>query len=631
MKRLKAAILALVIFLPTNLFVPNAHAATLLVTIDPGNASSYPGSGSTVTDLTSSLSGTMSGVTYDGVNNCGVFTFGGGGKISFPTTNFGTQFSISAWVQPTSDAYSIQTLISNAGANTATTGFKAYWNSWNSYDHKMLVEHGNGSTGGATLSSAAQVTINAWQHLVFTFDTNSRAITMYKNGSLVANDGTLLTSGINTNQSWWLGSIGGNSYYMNAKLGVVKIYSTVLTAGEVSSDYNSTSARYAATPTCPAPAAPSNSAAPTISGTTTYNSVLTASTGTWSGSPTYAYQWQSASTSGGTYSNISGATSSTYTLASADVGQYIKVNVTATNAGGSTSALSAATSQIGKATQASFTHNLSSSGKAYPYSELVTFTPSGGSGSGAVTYAISSGGSATGCALSADTATVTVSASTSGTCFIQATKAADNNYNLIAGTPRIYTFSKTSGSLSFATTSYSKMYAETVTVLATGLGSGAITYSKGASTACDVNTTTGVVTITAGSGTCTISASIAADANYLTANSSNTVSISVARAYTSASITFAPGDLVFRTAKLITVSASVNGKVSFKANNVRIAGCTNLLANSSNSYTVSCSYKPSIRNGVMISVTLDPTDSAYISSVSSSQRFTVLPRASSRT
>lgn len=631
MKRFKAALLALTFITPSCLYIPVANAATLMVTIDPANSSSYSGSGTTVTDLTSGINGTMSNVSFSNSTNCGVFTFSGSSTISFPTTNFGNQFSISAWVKPTSDAYSIQTLFSNAGANTATNGFKTYWNTWNSYDHKMLVEHGNGTSGGATLSTAAQVTISAWQHLVFTINKSNSTVTMYRNGSQVATDSTALTANVGTNQSWWLGAIGGSSYYMNAQLGVVKIYSTVLTSAEVTSDYNSTSARYQATPSCPAPAAPANSVAPTISGTATFNSVLTANNGTWSGSPTYTYQWQRAATSGGSYSNISGATSSTYTLVSADVGQYLKVNVTATNAGGSASALSAASSQIGKATQSSLSLSLSASSKNYPYAQLLTFTPSGGSGTGTTTYSIFSGGTASNCALSSDTATVTLSASSIGTCLIQATKAADSNYNSISSSSQTFTFGKATGSLSFSTTAYSKMYGETFTVLASGSGSGAVTYSKGVSTACDVNTTTGVVTITSGSGSCTISASIAADSNYLAANSSNSVSVTVSRATTSAAISFAPGNLVFRTAKLITVYASVSGKVTFRANGIRIAGCVNKAANAGNSYTVTCSYKPSIRNGVTISVTLDPTDASYISNITSSQRFAVLPRASSRT
>lgn len=45
--------------------------------------------------------------------------------------------------------------------------------------------------------------------------------------------------------------------------------------------------------------------------------------------PTFAYQWKRANTAGGTYSNITGATSATYTPVADDVGKYLKCQVTA--------------------------------------------------------------------------------------------------------------------------------------------------------------------------------------------------------------------------------------------------------------------------------------------------------------
>lgn len=84
-------------------------------------------------------------------------------------------------------------------------------------------------------------------------------------------------------------------------------------------------------------AAPVNTAAPTISGTTTQGETLTATTGTWTGtpSPAFAYQWQRGTT------NISGATLATYTLQAGDVGSTVRCVVTATNVQGSASANSA--------------------------------------------------------------------------------------------------------------------------------------------------------------------------------------------------------------------------------------------------------------------------------------------------
>lgn len=64
---------------------------------------------------------------------------------------------------------------------------------------------------------------------------------------------------------------------------------------------------------------------------------LTTSNGTWTGSPTFTYQWNR------TGSPISGATASSYTVQSADDGLAITCTVTGTNGGGSASASSSNT------------------------------------------------------------------------------------------------------------------------------------------------------------------------------------------------------------------------------------------------------------------------------------------------
>ena len=66
-----------------------------------------------------------------------------------------------------------------------------------------------------------------------------------------------------------------------------------------------------------------------ITGTPQVGSVLTAGGLTPSGA-TATYQWQSAATTGGTYTPISGATSSTYTPVTGDLGRFIKVEATGT-------------------------------------------------------------------------------------------------------------------------------------------------------------------------------------------------------------------------------------------------------------------------------------------------------------
>jgi hypothetical protein len=97
----------------------------------------------------------------------------------------------------------------------------------------------------------------------------------------------------------------------------------------------------------PPPAAPANTVLPVVSGSAAEGETLSASSGSWSGSPTsYAYQWQDCNATGGGCASIAGATASSYKLVAGDVGHTVRVVVTASNASGSTSASSAATAVV---------------------------------------------------------------------------------------------------------------------------------------------------------------------------------------------------------------------------------------------------------------------------------------------
>jgi Right handed beta helix region len=107
------------------------------------------------------------------------------------------------------------------------------------------------------------------------------------------------------------------------------------------------SATSAQTAVVTAPAPPSNTAPPTISGQTVQGQTVSATKGTWSGTPTsFAYQWRACDSSGNTCTNLSGASAPTYTLTSGDVGHTLRAVVTATNAAGSAAGTSAATGVV---------------------------------------------------------------------------------------------------------------------------------------------------------------------------------------------------------------------------------------------------------------------------------------------
>jgi hypothetical protein len=103
-------------------------------------------------------------------------------------------------------------------------------------------------------------------------------------------------------------------------------------------------------------AAPHNTKEPVVSGNTVVGSTLSATNGDWTGTApiNYAYQWVRCPTSGGKpdgsdCASISGATTSSYVIGSADAGKRLRIRVTASNADGSVTVASNATATIASA------------------------------------------------------------------------------------------------------------------------------------------------------------------------------------------------------------------------------------------------------------------------------------------
>lgn len=97
--------------------------------------------------------------------------------------------------------------------------------------------------------------------------------------------------------------------------------------------------------------APVNTSPPTITGTFKEDSTLSVDHGGWTGSPSpsFTYQWQRCDATGGGCVDLTGASATTYKTITAEVGNTLRVKVTATNSHGSTLATTPETPLIAPA------------------------------------------------------------------------------------------------------------------------------------------------------------------------------------------------------------------------------------------------------------------------------------------
>lgn len=525
----------------------------------------------------------------------------------------GQDFTVSAWIKTT-----------NVGSGTshwtqmhvmsAESGGLA--NDWGfGVDGNGKISFGTGGASDLTYASSTSVNTGNWVMVTATRTNSTGAIKIYVNGSLETNSGSNSNANrtLTSNATLKIGAGDDGGATFGGNIGAVYGYNAVLTDAQVLENYNSTMQTYGYSPPTPA-----NSAVPTISGTTTFGQVLTTTTGTWSNSPTYSYQWSRAATSGGSYTNISGATSSTYTLVTADVGQYLKSTVTATNGSGSASATSSATAQIAKATPTfSAWSNVT---KTFGDANYTVTAPSvTGSLAGSFGYSSSNTG-----VISISGTTFTVAGGGSATITATFTPTDSASYNTATTTNTVTVNKAAQTAITITTTTAT--YGSNLTLASTGGSTGGTyTYSK-VSGNC---TLSGAVLTPTATGSCVVQSSLAANSNYL-AETSTATTITIASGTVSASLTLAPGNFVFRQAKLITAVSTVAGKITFRVAGKILPGCKNKAVNAGNSFTTTCSYRPSNHSIVTISATLDPTDSYYTGNITSSAQYHVSRRTGPR-
>ena len=222
---------------------PKVITDGLVLALDAGNTKSYPGSGTSWTDLSGNgNNGTLeNGVGYDSGNG-GALTFDGTNDgVTIPDNeNFeiGTASSFECWIN-------INTVTTDRlpfgkgstwwfGVGYTTLGGTSGEFQWLAYD----------GSSWTTLNTGVTVSANTWYHLVTTWD--GTYFRFYANGNLEATSSDLSAkTWYNTTSTVDIGGfVSGLQQMTNQKLSVAKIYNRALTAEEVQQNYNALKGRF---------------------------------------------------------------------------------------------------------------------------------------------------------------------------------------------------------------------------------------------------------------------------------------------------------------------------------------------------------------------------------------------------
>ena len=226
----------------------------LILDLDLGFVSSYPKTGSTISDVsTSANNGTIfSNPTYSS-NDGGILTFNGTSQGGYTSSiNWTGSFSIGMWVNPQSWRF-IDCPCSGVGNGVLSSllqGADGYWNMWGlettSYNNNVTGQatfftYYNESYNGVNIGLGGS--LNVWQYYFVSYNSTGNAVG-YRNGSQVASQA--VTGQITPNVPLYINYRSqhcGDCWSQN-KTAIVQVYNRALTSDEVLQNYNAQKSRF---------------------------------------------------------------------------------------------------------------------------------------------------------------------------------------------------------------------------------------------------------------------------------------------------------------------------------------------------------------------------------------------------
>ena len=221
----------------------------LVLALDAADRNSYPGSGTTWSDLSgNNNTGTLTnGPTFNSANGGSIVFDGVDDNINLgnpPSLNIPGSLTIESWVYPTN----ITTGVAKGIAGRWGNGVRSYKIAILNSTSKFYIDVSDTGANDIYLQSIQNVTINTWYNVVGTYVSGaSPSLNMYINGQLSNGDlvGTVPQSLFSGASAFLIGTdatSAGNPYA--GRIATTRVYNRALSATEILQNYNAQKSRF---------------------------------------------------------------------------------------------------------------------------------------------------------------------------------------------------------------------------------------------------------------------------------------------------------------------------------------------------------------------------------------------------
>jgi len=199
----------------------------LVLALDAASKNSYPGSGTTWTDLSGNgYTGTLTNSPTFNSGNGGFFTFNGTNQYTTttytqPAYGTGTSFTWNVWVNVPDSGNPNAPIVGNRGA---TSSFTKITKSAFEYYPTIL---------------GYVIPLNVWQNICVV--KNGTTLTYYQNGISVA---SITSSVTQTSAAFFIGGDNTAGEYFAGSVANVQVYNRALSTNEIAQNFNATKSRF---------------------------------------------------------------------------------------------------------------------------------------------------------------------------------------------------------------------------------------------------------------------------------------------------------------------------------------------------------------------------------------------------